>query len=128
MVQRLLEQTLEPHHLTLPEYTFLAVLGRTSGLSNAQLARRAYIRPQSMHEVLSRLEARGIVRRTASPVNRRIRTAVLTDAGHRLIESAETDAAAIDEKLLSALGAAERRIFVEALRKCIVGLGGGLRP
>ncbi len=127
VVQRLLEQTLEPHGLTLPEYTVLAVLRRTAGLSNAQLARRAYIRPQSMHEVLARLEARGIVTRTESLVNRRIRTAVLTDSGSRLIESAENDAAAVDEKLLSGLSTAERSAFVDALRKCIVGLGGGLR-
>lgn len=127
IVQRLLEQTLEPYDLTLPEYTVLAVLRRRAGLSNAQLARRAYIRPQSMHEVLSRLEARGIVRRTESPVNRRIRTAVLTGSGARLIEAAENDAARIDEKLLSGLTEFERTIFVKALRKCIVGLGGGLR-
>lgn len=127
VVQRLLEQALGPHDLTLPEYTVLTVLRRTSGLSNAQLARRAYIRPQSMHEVLSKLEAQGFVTRTDSPTNRRIRTAVLTDAGKRRIESAENDAAAIDEKLLSALSAAERSVFVDGLRKCIVSLGGGLR-
>ncbi len=127
LVQQLLEQTLAPHDLTLPEYTVLAVLRRTAGLSNAQLARRAYIRPQSMHEVLARLEARGIVTRIESSTNRRIRTAVLTDSGSRLIESAENDASLIDEKLLSGFSKAERSAFVDALRKCIVGLGGGLR-
>lgn len=127
MIQRLLEQTLGRHDLTLPEYTVLTVLRRTAGLSNAQLARRAYIRPQSMHEVLSRLEAQGFVTRTDSPTNRRIRSAVLTDVGKRRIESAENDAAAIDERLLSGLSVAERSAFVDALRKCIISLGGGLR-
>lgn len=127
IVRRLLEDTLKPYELTLPEYTILTVLRRRPGLSNAQLARRAYITPQSMQEVLSRLETRGIVVRTQSPDNQRIRTAVLTESGNRLIESVENEAAGVDEMMLSGLTESERKSFVASLQKCVTGLGGGLQ-
>lgn len=127
IVRRLLEDSLEPYELTLSEYTILTVLRRRPGLSNAQLARRAYITPQSMQEALSRLETRGIVVRTQSPDNQRIRTAVLTDSGNRLIESVESEAAMVDEKMLAGLTESERTTFVTSLQKCVIGLGGGLQ-
>lgn len=127
VVQRLLEKTLKPYNLTLPEYTVLTVLRRTSGLNNAQLARRAYIRPQSMHEVLSALESRGLISRTESTANRRVRTAILTDLGKSLVESAENDASSIEEDLLSALNEEERTAFMNGLIKCVNNLGAGLQ-
>ena len=46
--------------LSVPEFTALAVLKRRPGLSNAQLARRVrWVRPQSMNEILVKLEDRG---------------------------------------------------------------------
>ena len=49
--------------LSVQEYTSLSVLGARPGLSNAQLARRALVTPQSMIEILSKLESRGGVGR-----------------------------------------------------------------
>ena len=43
--------------LTLPQYTALSILRRSTGLSNAQLARRTYVTPQAMIEVTTRPSA-----------------------------------------------------------------------
>src|SRR5438067_9226765 len=53
LVRRRLATALEPAGLTLPAYTTLSVLKAQNGLSNAQLARRSLVTPQSMSEVLA---------------------------------------------------------------------------
>ena len=50
---------MKPYGLTTLQYTTLSVLGRRGELSNAQLARRAYMTPQSMSEVIDALEKKG---------------------------------------------------------------------
>ena len=45
--------------LTTLQYTTLSVLGAAGELSNAQLARRSYMTPQSMSEVIEALEGPG---------------------------------------------------------------------
>lgn len=127
IVQRRLEEALQPHALTLPQFTTLTVLLRRPGLSNAQLARRAYVTPQSMQEVLRTLEERGLVSRAASAENLRILKASLTAAGKRLVTLAERDAAEVDEALLGGLTPFERKQFVKSILKCVIGLGGGLQ-
>ena len=54
-----------PNGLTTLQYTTLSVLGRRrDGLSNAQLARRSFMTPQAMGEVIEALEAAGFIKRT----------------------------------------------------------------
>jgi DNA-binding MarR family transcriptional regulator len=61
-----LNEVLAPYELSIPQFTPLSVLKRRPGLSNAQLARRALILPQSMIQVITGLEARGLVQRAPS--------------------------------------------------------------
>ncbi|HEX7380969.1 MAG TPA: MarR family transcriptional regulator [Nevskiaceae bacterium] len=126
VVQRMLEAILRDHGLTLPQYTLLTVLRRRPGLSNAQLARRAYITPQSMQEVLRGLERRGLVQRQLAPGNRRTLRARLTARGERLTEQAESAAAAADEAMLADFTPARRKRFLQSLQACVVSLDGGL--
>jgi DNA-binding MarR family transcriptional regulator len=101
-----LGEALEPHGLTLPEYTTLSVLASRGGLSNAQLARRALITPQSMNEVLARLESRRLVRRKAGAG--RARPAELTAAGLKLLRGADWNVDAAEDAMLEGIGAADR--------------------
>ena len=127
VVQRLLEEMLVQHNLTLPQFTTLAVLLRRPGLSNAQLARRAYITPQSMQEVLLTLEQRKLIRRTPAIENQRILRATLTATGKRVAARAERDAAKIENTMLSDLTPTKRTLFVKSMLQCVARLGGGLR-
>ena len=52
-----INERIKPHGLTTLQYTTLSILARGGELSNAQLARRAYMTPQSMSEVLEALES-----------------------------------------------------------------------
>ena len=67
VLRRRLTAAVEPAGLTLPAYVALSVLRAQDGLSNAQLARRSLVTPQSMSEALTQLVERGYVRRRADP-------------------------------------------------------------
>jgi len=89
-----LNRTLAPLQLTMSEFTILAVLRRRSGLSNAQLARRAMVSAQTMSQTLISLEQRGLVRRpavagTEAHAHHRARAVRLTAAGERLVDASE---------------------------------------
>ncbi len=60
VLRRRLAAAVEPIGLTLPAYTALSVLRAHDGLSNAHLARRSLVTPQSMSEVLTLLVEQGL--------------------------------------------------------------------
>jgi DNA-binding MarR family transcriptional regulator len=111
-IQQRLRQILEPFELTISQFTTLSVLRRRPGLSNAQLARRAFITAQSMHEVLATLEGRALVRRSADPAHGRVLATSLTDAGAELVERAEGATRAFEAELADVLG--DERLFAAA--------------
>ena len=72
-------ERVRPYGLTTLQYTTLSVLNRHgSPLSNAQLARRAYMTPQAMSEVIDALTAKGLIRRSRHPNHGRLLPAALS--------------------------------------------------
>ena len=117
-IRRELRERLSSCGLSVADVTTLSVLRGRACLSNAQLARRALITPQSMIEVLASLEQRGLVRRRADPANARIMRAELTAAGRRVLARADALIAALEDELLAGV-AAQRR---ELVRGCLVSV------
>ena len=120
---------MRPHGLTATQYTALSVLASRSGLSNAQLARRSYITPQSMSQLIGALERQKLIERIPDPDHRRILRAQLTRKGKRVL--AECDAAVDDmeRRMLRDLPASEHDTLRAQLIACVRGLGAGLeRP
>lgn len=114
-VRRAIAARVEPHGLTVPQYTALSILLRRSGLSNSQLARRSYVTPQSMNAVIASLEERGLIRRVQSAEHARVRRTELTPAGRRLLAICDREIAAFEQEMLSVLSAEQRAAFGEAL-------------
>ncbi|MBX3540482.1 MAG: MarR family transcriptional regulator [Chelatococcus sp.] len=79
--------------LTTPQYSVLAGLELSAGSSNAELARRAFVTPQTMQAIIVALERAGLIQRRAHPANRRIRTTELTSAGQSVLRTAHEIAA-----------------------------------
>ncbi|MDX3586209.1 MarR family winged helix-turn-helix transcriptional regulator [Streptomyces europaeiscabiei] len=77
-IRSFMDDELRPYGLTAFQYTALTVLQHRGGLSSAQLARRSFVRPQTMHEMVRALEERGLIERARPPDNRRIMEARLT--------------------------------------------------
>ena len=121
-----IEKALEPASLTVPQFTALSVLARRAGLSNAQLARRAYITPQSMNEVVLQLEGKGLLRREPDPAHRRILRAKVTRKGRSVLERCEAAVAEMEERMLAALDDEGRERLIHDLAACVHALGAGL--
>jgi DNA-binding MarR family transcriptional regulator len=114
-----LEKIVSKHGLGIPHYVVLALLAETPGLPNAELARKAFVTPQSMNEILQQLEASGLVERQPSPSNARIRNAQLTQTGERKWRSVNDDVLELEERLLRGLSREEVRGLNRSLESII---------
>jgi MarR family transcriptional regulator, transcriptional regulator for hemolysin len=72
-----------------------------SPLSQSELADMLSVSGASMVHMIDRLVKAGLVKREASPSDRRINRVVITDAGHRLYAELKNEAAAIRQQLLA---------------------------
>ncbi|CAN5493495.1 hypothetical protein BH10ACT3_BH10ACT3_17440 [soil metagenome] len=115
-------EALDPHQLTVPQYAALTALREVPGLSNADLARRAFVTPQTMHAVLADLEHRELLKRHPHPEHRRVLQAELTRSGERLLTSAGAAVDGIEDQMLSALSEQARSRLASGLTSCIESL------
>jgi DNA-binding MarR family transcriptional regulator len=125
-LRRHVDEAVRPYGLTWQQYTLLSVLRARSGLSNAQLARRSFITPQSMSEIVSALVKKGFIRREADPTHGRILRTELTEDGLSVLEAADDVVTAIEEQMLHELTPRERERLIASLRSCVRMLGAGL--
>jgi DNA-binding MarR family transcriptional regulator len=113
---------LREYGATVPEYAVLTALADEPGMSNADLARRAYVTPQTMNQVLRELERRGWVARHRHPEHGRILQAELTSDGRRVLGACHQAVSTVEEQMLAGLGPAGRGQLITALQSCIAGL------
>jgi DNA-binding MarR family transcriptional regulator len=118
VLRRRLSAAVEPIGLTLPAYTALSVLRGQDGLSNARLARRSLVTPQSMSEVLTLLVDRGYVRRSAEPGRGRVIRMELTDDGNRALVLCDHAVDAVEREMLGDLDADEAQSLRDVLIRC----------
>jgi DNA-binding MarR family transcriptional regulator len=126
VVRRHIHDVVKTHGLSVNQYTTLSVLDRRSGLSNAQLARRALVSPQSMNEVLLTLERRGLVRRRAHPDHGRILQARLTAKGRRLLAACDAGVREVEARMIGDLSPGDQAALRHGLLSGVRALHGGL--
>lgn len=103
--------------LTVPQYGVLYTLAEHPGISAAALARACLVTPQTIATVLTNLQAKALITRLPHPWHRKVTEVQLTDEGHRLLEKADAEAAAIERKLADAYTPEERAQLVELLAR-----------
>lgn len=115
------------HGLDRGEFDVLASLRRTGspgGLSLTRLADILLITRAGMTKRVDRLEARGLVSRSADPEDRRSLRIDLTPEGLALIDAAVADHTENESRLLALLSEDEVRAFDAVLRKLLAALDG----
>jgi DNA-binding MarR family transcriptional regulator len=117
------EAALKKYAVTGIQYTVLSVLAHRDGLSSADLSRRFYVTPQSMGQLLSSLEERGLLARNEDMSNRRILRVSLTDAGRELVEAGAKDIAEVESLAFAILDGND----LQRLRSNLHALVGSLR-
>src|SRR5215470_2842464 len=73
-----LDRALQERGLTTPQYAVLSALDEEPGLSKADLARRAFVTPQTLNSIVVLLEHAGLVQRRPHAVHGRVLSTVLT--------------------------------------------------
>src|SRR5580765_658766 len=115
-VRSAINKRVRPYGLTTLQYTTLSVLGHRGQLSNAQLARRSYMTPQSMSEVIEALEGRGLIERSPHPNHRRVLPARLTERGREVLAACDDAVDGAEEEMMADLSPAQRVSLLEMLK------------
>jgi len=110
-----LEEIVSAHGLGIAQFVVLSFLAETPGLANADLARRAFVTPQSMNEVLKQLESTGLVERRRNPTNARILNTYLTRTGTKKWSATSSQVRELEARLLRGLTSDERQNLNRAL-------------
>src|SRR5919204_154925 len=71
--------------ITTPQYAVLTFLDESPGLSAAQLARRAFVTPQTMQRIVANLQAAGLIERDPHPELGRVLEVRLSDRGRGVL-------------------------------------------
>ena len=93
-----MDRQLKEIGLSAPQYAVLASLEAEPGASNATLARRAFVTPQTMQAMLVKLEQAGLVERHPDAEHGRIQRTQLTKDGQAILSKAH-HAAQTSERL-----------------------------
>ncbi|MDK1471881.1 MarR family transcriptional regulator [Streptomyces sp. 549] len=117
-----IDELVKPAGITALQYTALTVLRRRDGLSSAQLARNSFVTAQSMADMVTAVERRGLISRRRDPDNRRVLLISLTDTGRELLAAFDEAVDALEERMVSALTAAQRRNLEDYLNRCRAAL------
>lgn len=123
------------HRLRLRLDAELAALGVTSSqnavllaiagnprISNADLARAAFVTPQTMQGILVNLEKGGLIRRSPHPEHGRVIMSELTKAGQKVAAAGTVAADAVERQMLSGLSRSETELLNDLLKRCAVAL------
>jgi DNA-binding MarR family transcriptional regulator len=117
-----LRESLAPAGLSVPQYTALSVFRAHGSLSNAQLATRTMISPQSANEMVKQMEAKGWIARTPDPAHGRIIQIGLTPAGAAVLGECDARVAEVERTMFPELDEAGRAALLGQLRGAVRAL------
>ena len=113
-----LEAVLRPHGITVVQYGALTVLQRRGSMTSSELARNAFVTPQSMAEMMSVLEALGLIEREQDSVDRRRLNVALSSRGQDLLQDCEAEVAELERIMLRDLNDQQVNTLRSALNSC----------
>jgi DNA-binding MarR family transcriptional regulator len=122
-----MDTTLRDLGVTTPQYAVLTFLEASSGLSSAQLARRAFVTPQTMNRIVANLETAGLIERGPHPELGRVLETKLSKRGRRLLAECQRRIDDVEARMVADLTLAERRQLANLLERCTRALRPALK-
>lgn len=113
-----LEETQE-FGVTPVQFAALTAIQREPGLDQRTLAGRIGFDTSTLGSVIDRLEARGLVVRSNSPSDRRVRLLHLTEAGVTLLRDIDPSMRKAQLRMLAPLPPEQRLVFMDMLRTLV---------
>lgn len=117
-LRQAMDERLGEVDLTPPQYAALTALEREDGLSNAELARRCFVTPQTMHSIVTRLEEENLLERTPHPNHGRIQQLHLTEEGIGRLDEAHAIVDDIEDEMTEPVSTEEVEQAKEVLLRC----------
>jgi DNA-binding MarR family transcriptional regulator len=117
-----MDAVLRPLELSVPQYACLELLAQQPGLSNAELARGAFVTRQSMNGVLRGLQDRGLVTRPATAPHGRALPSQLTPEGRRQLDAASAAVRAVEQQMLASFSPTRQDRLRDDLADCAAAL------
>ncbi|MGW6060381.1 MarR family winged helix-turn-helix transcriptional regulator [Streptomyces sp. NPDC055189] len=96
-MRREMDAKLAAHGLTMPQYSALNLLAKSPGMSNAELAGRAFVTPPTMLRIIDGLVRARLVHR--ADMTGRHRTLSLTEQGTATLAKASGEIGGIEDTL-----------------------------
>jgi DNA-binding MarR family transcriptional regulator len=121
-LNRRIRDALAPLGLSVAQYTMLSFLEAQAQLSNAQLAERSLISPQSANEMIKAMEAKGWVARQPDPSHGRIVRLSLTPEGQLQLAEAHARVSRLEAHMLARLNEEQRAALPGTLREILHAL------
>lgn len=112
-------QETEAFGVTPVQYAALQTVGRQPSIDQRTLARAIGLDTSTIAGVIDRLEARGLLVRSASPEDRRVRQLTLTDEAHALLEAIGPAMLKAQQVILAPLAPHDQREFTRMLRQLV---------
>jgi DNA-binding MarR family transcriptional regulator len=103
--------------ITPKQYAVLELVGENAGASQVDLAEALLMDRATMMALVDRLEARDLIERRASPLDRRRQSLFITAAGDLFLESARAAIAKHEARLLEAFTPEETAATIHLLRR-----------
>jgi DNA-binding MarR family transcriptional regulator len=119
LLHNAMDEVLRPLGLNVAQYACLELLGQHPGLSNSELARRAFVTRQSMNVVLRRMQERGLLTRPDHADHGRALPTTLTRTGQATLRKASVTVRAVEQRLFSPLSPAQQRRLRDDLAACV---------
>lgn len=116
MRQRL-EMALQPLGLTSAQYTVLSTLEVECDLTNAELARRCYVTPQTMNRIMQNLEDSGFVKKSTDESHALKLQFKLTAHAKKLVCTAHIAVNQVELDMVKALNKKEIRQLEDLLKR-----------
>ena len=100
IVSKLLTERLKDLDITLSQFTALSVIAAIGNLSNAKLAERSFIKPQSTNKILQDLQNQDWISRASDPSHVRRILINVTPKGFEKLEQCRNIVNEIEQKML----------------------------
>jgi len=112
-------QETEPFGVTPVQYAALQTVGNCPSIDQRTLARTIGLDTSTIAGVIDRLESRGLLVRSASPEDRRVRQLTLTDTARQLLADIAPSMLKAQQLILDPLSVQEQAEFTRMLRQLV---------
>lgn len=100
ILRQKMDKALSSLNLTVPKYSVLAILEEQERMTNAELARAAFVTPQTMNRLLHSMEEEGLVRSQSDKKNELKIFYILTKKAHKVVCDAHSEVNKLEKKMI----------------------------